>query len=55
MLFMDKKTKIRTTFYLGPAEHAALEKLSKETDVPVAAMIRRAIAEWLKKQKGGER
>jgi hypothetical protein len=48
--------KTRTVVYFDPAEREALEKLSEETGAPIAALVRRAVAEWLKTtKKGGKR
>lgn len=41
----------RTVVYLDPAERAALERLSKKTGAPIAELVRRAVAEWLKGRK----
>lgn len=48
--------KHRTVVYFDPAEREALEKLSARTGAPIAELVRRAVAEYLKKQtrrKGG--
>jgi hypothetical protein len=41
----------RTVVYFDPAEREALHKLSEKTGAPVAELVRRAVREWLKKQK----
>jgi len=41
----------RTVVYLDPAERAALERLSKKTGAPIAELVRRAVAEWLKRKQ----
>jgi len=43
--------KIRTVFYASPSDREALEKISEKTGAPVAELIRRAVAEWLEKQR----
>jgi hypothetical protein len=48
-------TKRRTVVYLGQSEHDALEKISAKTGAPIGELIRRAIAEWLKKARKGAR
>ncbi len=49
---MGKQTKVRLDVYITPAQKAALETISQKTDVPVAALVRRAIDALL---KGGKR
>jgi hypothetical protein len=47
--------KTRTVVYFDPAERETLEKLSAKTGAPVGELVRRAVAEWLKKtRKGGK-
>jgi predicted DNA-binding protein len=41
----------RTNIYLTDKQHAELAKLSKRTLAPAAALIRKAIDEFLKRQK----
>jgi hypothetical protein len=48
-------TKLRTVVYLDQAEREALDKISKQTGAPVGELVRRAIADWLKKEKGGRK
>ncbi len=48
-------TKHKTVVYLDSPEREALESISKKTGAPMGELIRRAISEWLKKQKGGNR
>jgi len=43
--------KERTVVYFDPKEREALRKLSEKTGAPVAELVRRAVAEYLKKQK----
>jgi hypothetical protein len=50
---MNDKNKVRTVFLLDPADRDALERISAKTGAPVAELIRRAIADWLKKQGKG--
>jgi Ribbon-helix-helix protein, copG family len=45
--------KQRTVVYLEPAEREALDKISAKTGAPVGELIRRAVAEWLKKAGKG--
>ncbi len=45
--------KLRTVVYLDAGERKALDRLSEETGAPVAALVRKAITEWLKKNKRG--
>ena len=42
--------KHRTVVYFDPAEREALEKLSAKTGAPIAALVRMAVAEYLKKR-----
>lgn len=42
---------MRAVVYFNPAEMEALKKLSEKTSAPVAALVRKAVVEWLKKQK----
>jgi predicted transcriptional regulator len=42
---------IRTNIWLRKDHHKELKELSRKTDEPVSALIRRAIEEYLKKQK----
>lgn len=42
---------IRLNFYIDAKQKARLEKLSAQTDRPVAAMIRRAIEGYLDKEE----
>ena len=42
----------RFQIYLTGAQHQKLTKLSEKTLAPVAALVRRAIDEFLKRQKG---
>ncbi len=42
---------IRLTFYVDAKQKARLEKLSEQTDRPVAAMIRRAIESYLEEEE----
>lgn len=52
---MAATQKTRTVVYLDPVEREALEKLSAKTGAPVGELVRRAVAEWLKKTgKGGK-
>jgi len=44
--------KRRTNIYLTAEQHRKLAALSKQTMAPMAALIRRAIDEFLKRQKG---
>jgi predicted DNA-binding protein len=41
----------RTTIWLDDEQKRRLEGLSKKTAAPVSALIRKAIEEYLKKQK----
>ncbi len=41
----------RTNYYYPPQQLARLKKLSKKTGVPVSELIRRAIEDYLKRQK----
>ena len=43
--------KIRTVFYLDKAERKTFEKLSEKTGAPVAELLRRAAAMYLKAQE----
>lgn len=37
------RRKIMTTIYLEPEQHEALKQISEETEVPMAALIRRGV------------
>jgi len=43
--------KVRTVFYLDEAEKKALGRLSEKTGAPLAELLRRAVAAFLKQQK----
>jgi predicted transcriptional regulator len=43
--------KVRTIVHLDEAERKALESISKKTGATLSELIRRAIADYLKKQK----
>jgi hypothetical protein len=45
--------KRRTVVYLDSKDRKALDRISAETGAPVAALVRKAIAEWLVKNKKG--
>jgi predicted DNA-binding protein len=45
------ETLTRVTLYIGARQKAQLEKLSEQTDRPVAAMIRRAIDAYLDQEE----
>ena len=45
--------KQRTVVYLEAAERNALERISAKTGAPVGELIRRAVAEWLRKATKG--
>ena len=47
--------KKRTVVYLDEPDRDALERISVKSGAPVGELIRRAVADWLKKQKGGRR
>jgi Ribbon-helix-helix domain len=47
--------KTRTIVYFDPVEREALEKLSTKTGAPIGELVRRAVAEWLKKTKKGKK
>jgi hypothetical protein len=47
--------KLRTVVYLDVKERKALDRISAETGAPVAALVRKAITEWLKKNKKGDK
>jgi hypothetical protein len=51
---MAATLKTRTVVYFDPAERKALENLSAKTGAPIAELVRRAVTEWLKKNKGGK-
>ena len=42
---------IRINFYIDGKQKARLEKLSEQTDRPVAAMIRRAVEAYLEQEE----
>jgi hypothetical protein len=46
--------KKRTVVYLDLAEREALERLSAKTGAPIAELVRRAVAQYLKKTKKEE-
>ena len=43
--------KIRTVFHLDKADRRAFDRLSKKTGAPLAELLRRAVAMYLKVQK----
>jgi hypothetical protein len=43
--------KVRTVFHLDEADREALERISKKSGAPLAELIRRAVSDFLKKQK----
>jgi hypothetical protein len=43
--------KIRTVFYLDKKERKTFDKLSKKTGAPLAELLRRAVAMYLKARK----
>lgn len=43
--------RIRTVFYLDKADRNALTRMSKETGAPLAALLRRAVAQYVRKLK----
>lgn len=43
--------KVRTVFQLDEADRKTLEKLSQKTGAPVAELLRRAVAAYLKDKK----
>ena len=47
---MTATQKYRTVVYFDPAEIEGLKKLSAKNGAPVAELVRRAVAEYLKKQ-----
>jgi len=48
---MAATRKTRTVVYFDSVEREALEKLSAKTGAPVGELVRRAVAEWLKKTR----
>jgi hypothetical protein len=44
--------KKRTVVYLDEPERLALDRISARVGAPVGELIRRAVAAWLKKEKG---
>jgi ribbon-helix-helix CopG family protein len=46
------KNDIRVVFYVSLSEKAALTKISKQTGAPASELMRRALKQWLKEQKG---
>jgi ribbon-helix-helix protein len=49
--FLRFLKKIRTVFYLDKAERKTFDRLSKKTGAPLAELLRRAVALYLKAQK----
>ncbi len=47
---MADKKKVMVPVYLEPEQYRILKKLSEETDAPMAAMVRRAINDFLIKR-----
>jgi hypothetical protein len=45
-------TNVRIVFYVTTDEKAALTKISKQTGAPASELMRRALKQWLKGQKG---
>jgi ribbon-helix-helix protein len=50
-LGMAATQKYRTVVYFDPAEIEGLKKLSVATGAPVAELVRRAVAEYLKRRR----
>jgi predicted DNA-binding protein len=48
---IDGSQMIRLNFYIEPEQKARLERLSEQTDRPVAAMLRRAIESYLDEEE----
>jgi predicted HicB family RNase H-like nuclease len=48
---MKKKTPTQNMVRIDADQHAALSKISADTGIPIAAIVRRAIAENLKGKK----
>jgi hypothetical protein len=42
--------KVRTVFYIDEIDKKALERLSQKTGAPVAELLRRAVAAYLKQK-----
>jgi len=49
---MTSKEKIRTVAYLDRSQREALDRLSEKTGAPIGELVRRAVADYLKKAKG---
>jgi hypothetical protein len=49
---MAATQKTRTVVYFDPAEREALERISANTGASIGELVRRAVAEWLKKKTG---
>jgi Ribbon-helix-helix domain len=49
---MTNKEKIRTVAYLDRSQREALDRLSEKTGAPIGELVRRAVADYLKKTKG---
>ena len=45
-------TNVRIVFYATAKEKAALAQISKQTGAPASELMRRALKQWLKGQKG---
>jgi ribbon-helix-helix CopG family protein len=41
--------RIRTVFHLDKSDREALERMSKETGAPLAELLRRAVAQYVRK------
>jgi predicted transcriptional regulator len=49
-ILLDMKLK-KSTIFLSVGHQKELRKISRETDVPASALVRRAIAEFLEREK----
>ena len=50
---MEDQDLVRLNFHIDKKQKARLEKLSEQTDRPVAAMLRRAIDAYLDAEEAG--
>lgn len=50
--FPEGTTKKLVTLYLTPAQHAILERLSRDNQIPRNELIRQAINDFLETRKG---
>ena len=51
---LDGTMRIRTVIYLDKKDSDGLKRLSERTGAPITELARRAVADYLKKKRGGK-